>query len=46
MVHAVPDILARIVGRKRNELAEALPLRAELERKARIARIIGISKRH
>jgi len=34
MVHAVPDILARIVGRKRSELAEALPLRAELERKA------------
>lgn len=34
MVHAVPDILARIVGRKRSELAEALPLRAELERRA------------
>src|SRR5258706_933895 len=34
MVHAVPDILARIVGRKRSQLAEALPLRAELERRA------------
>lgn len=33
MVHAVPDILARIVGRKRSELADALPLRAELERR-------------
>src|SRR5229473_4637279 len=34
MVHAVPDILARIVGRKRSELADDLPLRAELERRA------------
>src|SRR5258708_26612924 len=34
MVHAVPDILARIVGRKRSELADGLPLRAGLERRA------------
>jgi indole-3-glycerol phosphate synthase len=34
MVHAVPDILARIVGRKRAELGQLLTRRAELERRA------------
>ena len=34
MVHAVPDILARIVERKRTELAELAPYRRELERRA------------
>ena len=34
MVHAVPDILARIVDQKRAELARSLPRRAELERRA------------
>jgi indole-3-glycerol phosphate synthase len=34
MVHAVPDILARIVDGKRKELAEAVARRPELERRA------------
>lgn len=34
MVKAVPDILARIVDRKRAELAEAKPRRGELEKRA------------
>ena len=34
MVDAVPDILARIVARKREEFAEATILQAELERQA------------
>lgn len=34
MVHAVPDILARIVETKRAELAALRPQRAELERRA------------
>jgi indole-3-glycerol phosphate synthase len=34
MVHAVPDILARIVERKHSELAALAPHRAELERRA------------
>ena len=34
MVHAVPGILARIVDRKRAALAEALPGRAALEKRA------------
>jgi indole-3-glycerol phosphate synthase len=35
MVHAVPDILARIVDTKRSELARLAGSRAELERRAR-----------
>jgi indole-3-glycerol phosphate synthase len=34
MVHAVPDILARIVEHKRAELSAHLPRRAELEKRA------------
>jgi len=34
MVHAVPDILARIVDHKRAELAQNLPRRGELEQRA------------
>jgi indole-3-glycerol phosphate synthase len=34
MVHAVPDILARIVDTKRVELAQLAPMRVELERRA------------
>jgi indole-3-glycerol phosphate synthase len=34
MVHAVPDILARIVARKREALAESRSQRAELEKRA------------
>lgn len=34
MVHAVPDILARIVETKRSELAQLAGVRAELERRA------------
>src|SRR5579863_10026335 len=34
MVHAVPDILARIVEHKRAELPASLPHRAELEKRA------------
>ena len=34
MVHAIPDILARIVERKRTELADLAPHRRELERRA------------
>ena len=38
MIETVPDILARIVAKKRVELAEVRPLRAELERCAEQAR--------
>jgi indole-3-glycerol phosphate synthase len=34
MVHTIPDILARIVDRKRSALAEQAPQRPELERRA------------
>ena len=34
MLHAVPDILARIVDHKRAELSRSLPRRGELERRA------------
>jgi len=36
MVHAVPDILARIVETKRAELGQLAPVRGELERRAAV----------
>src|SRR6266852_864459 len=44
MVKAVPDILARIVGRKRGMLAELVSHRAELERRA-VDRVVNQSAR-